>query len=65
MARAGAPRHAPHSYRPSGAMPQLAAEEATALAFLSEILTGEDSWSVGEVRRLLDLKERGRAGAAG
>ena len=64
LARAGAPRHSGHSYRPAGA-PQVAAEESAALTFLSEILTGEETWSVGEVRRILELKERRVTGLAG
>lgn len=64
LARAGAPRHTGHSYRPAGS-PQAGTEESAALTFLSEILTGEETWSIGEVRRLLELKERRSAAVAG
>ena len=46
-------------------MPRIGADESAALTFLSQILTGDETWSVGEVRRLLELRERGRTGLAG
>ena len=63
LARAGGPRQTGHTYRPAAG--PLVTEDTAALTFLSQILTGEETWSVGEVRRLLELRERGVAGPAG
>ena len=52
-------------YRAGGAIPRIGADESAALTLLSQILTGDETWSVGEVRRLLELRERGRTGLAG
>ena len=63
--RAETPRHTGTDYRRAGVVSDIAVEDAAALSFLSQILVGDETWSVGEVRRLLDLRERGQAGLAG
>jgi hypothetical protein len=37
--------------------PASPAEEAAALAFLSEILIGDSAWSMAEVRHLISMRE--------
>jgi hypothetical protein len=64
-ARIGASRHGRSIHRRIAGASDLAPHEEASFTFLSRILTGDQTWSIGEVRRLLDLRERGLAGLAG
>ena len=51
--------------RRGGVVHDVAPEEAAALSFLAELLVGDQTWSVGEVRHLLELRARGGMGIPG
>jgi hypothetical protein len=59
---ARASSHAVHVDRADRRQPAIAAEDVAALAFLSDILVGEATWSLAEVRRLISIRESAARG---